>query len=344
MLNFSGRTHKDLDTIANIIVSEQFDVIALQEVLSYEALIMILRRLPRYWEGKWDQPRSNKAELEYVDAKDADGKPSTQNTRRSTNTAKGYAFLWNTRRLRECSKTGPLIFEQIKSGALVRNPYYGRFTPAGLPGGSFFEIRLINVHLCSPAEGKEARVKEFALMTDEIYSRINKKRYGDNMPSYTVILGDYNMSLKWCEEYTGAGENQIIATEQEDKTTLKKASSSLGNNEISVTKKLNPYKIATGITRTLGKIIPPTNISFIDSRLHKITQSELLEAPSGDDEFFANDYDHFSYDGIRLAELFMRCERVNAVKKYSKNDFSTYQKEISDHVPILMELEINSGY
>jgi endonuclease/exonuclease/phosphatase family metal-dependent hydrolase len=336
--NFSGKTSKDLDVIINIIISERFDVIALQEVLNQTALTMILRRLPLYWEGSWAQPRSSKAENEYIENGDIDEQTGIQNVRHSINTAKGYAFLWNTKRLKECSKTGARIFDQIKNGELVRNPYYGRFTPAGLPGGSFFEIRLINVHLCSPAENKEARMKEFKLLTEEIYSRIHSKRYGINMPAYTIILGDYNMPISWCNECNGQG----IITEQDCKTTLKRPASQEGSTA-KITASFNPYKIAAGVIRNIGKITPATNISFIDRRIYKLKQFKSHDEPS-DDGFYANDYDHFSYTNMSWVDIPIRFERVDAIKKYSKNDPITYRKEVSDHVPVLAELEINDGY
>jgi endonuclease/exonuclease/phosphatase family metal-dependent hydrolase len=283
LLNFSGRTEKDLDTIANIITNEQFDIVALQEVLRPEALTMLLRRLPWYWEGRQSSPRSSKEELEWNDTSPASSN-SPPGVKKSANTAKGYAYLWNTRRFRECSKSGPQIFEQIKNGSLVRNPFYGRFTTAGLPGGSFCELRLVNVHLCSPAENKAARMKEYNLITNEVLKRIGTKRYGDNRPAYTIALGDYNMPVAWCAGDGESGFGNSIVTEQEEKTTLSKEND------------------------------------------------------------FSNDYDHFSYDMINLSDIELNIRRVNAVEKYYHNDFGKYSRQISDHVPVKMELELNSGY
>ncbi|WP_010256927.1 hypothetical protein [Treponema primitia] len=319
MLNFSGKTQKDLDVITNIIVSEQFDIIALQEVLRPEALTMLLRRLPLYWEGSQASPRSNKSELEFFnDGDNTNEQQISQNVRSTANTAKGYAFLWNTKRVRECSRNGPQIFEQIKNGALVRNPYYGRFTPAGLPGGSFFEIRLINVHLCSPAEDKAARMKEYALVTEEVYNRINKKRYGDNMPAYTILLGDYNMPIAWCSESGLNSTNQMMITEQEEKTTLKR-----------------------NITDSQSEKV---HFNFLKKHVKKAIHGGRLQSSADNDENFANDYDHFSYDMLNLVDIPLKIARINSVKKYYHNDLENHRKQISDHVPIVLELELNSGY
>jgi endonuclease/exonuclease/phosphatase family metal-dependent hydrolase len=290
-LNFSGRTEKDVDIMANIITGEDLDIIALQEILRPEALTMLLRRLPYHWEGRQASPRSGKSELEYAGEGAMTG---SMNPQRSANVAKGYAFLWNTRRVRECSPNGPQIFQQIRNGELVRNPFYGRFTPAGLPGGAFFEIRLINVHLCSPAENKAARMKEYKLIAEEVHTRISKKRYGENMPAYTIVLGDYNMPMLWCHENLFSSDRQVVFTEQEEKTTLAKQDSS--------------------------------------------------EQKTGMEDAFANDYDHFSYDMVRFEDIPLKIERINAVEKYYRNDFVNYRKQVSDHVPIKMEVELNGGY
>jgi endonuclease/exonuclease/phosphatase family metal-dependent hydrolase len=305
--NFSGKDRKDLDVIANIITTERLDIIALQEVLRPEALNSLLRRLPYYWEGVQCSPRTSKEEAIY----DEKGDISTPTIKRSSNTAKGYAFIWNSRRVRECSRSGPQVFKQIKNGELVRNPFYGRFTPSGLPGGAFFEIRLINVHLCSPAEPKANRLKEYSVATQEVYTRISKKRYGDNMPSYTIILGDYNMPITWCSEANNNFEGQIICTDQEEKTTL-----STNINQQKESKK--------GILASL--------------------LAKERQAPSQEQDPFANDYDHFSFDMYELLDIELKIERINSVEKYYQNDFVEYKKKVSDHVPIKMEIMINENY
>ena len=70
---------------------------------------------------------------------------------------------------------------QIRSNVkdnLIRKPYYGRFSPAGLPGGAFFEFRLIDTHLyygSSRAVDTSRRIDEFLTLSNEVFTRINKK-------------------------------------------------------------------------------------------------------------------------------------------------------------------------
>jgi hypothetical protein len=65
--------------------------------------------------------------------------------------------LWDIKRFRECSKDNyPIIFENYKSPIrMQRNPFYGQSTPSGLLEGTFFEIRLIDVHLWFGKNGPE---------------------------------------------------------------------------------------------------------------------------------------------------------------------------------------------
>ena len=49
---------KDLNKIAEIIRTEQFDIIALQEIFSKTAMNMLLSRLGRNWNGSWESPQS----------------------------------------------------------------------------------------------------------------------------------------------------------------------------------------------------------------------------------------------------------------------------------------------
>ena len=58
---------------------------------------------------------------------------------------------------------------------------------------------------------------------------------------------------------------------------------------------------------------------------------------------YSQNYDHFSFD-IGLLErdgIGYECNRIDAVRKYCNDDFELYHKEISDHIPIVLELSIN---
>jgi endonuclease/exonuclease/phosphatase family metal-dependent hydrolase len=206
---FTGVGRHDIAILADIILLERFDIVALQEVFRPEALNLLKRRLPG-WEACHGRPGNGHA-CDF-----------------------GFGFLWNTKRIRECSKDSrPIIFEQYKSNIrMQRNPFYGRFTPSGLPGGAFFEIRLIDVHLWWGSNSGQNDIKqrneEYKLITNEIHNSINNHRYGDNMPAYTIILGDYNIVCFWCNQNNTP--NQTVKTRQEEKTTLSTDKPSFAND------------------------------------------------------------------------------------------------------------------
>lgn len=291
---------KNLDTIANIILLEKFDILALQEIFSENAMELLLNRLGRRnWTGCWDRPNS-----------------------RSMQAAEGYAFIWNTRRIKLAeSQTSsgkriskPRIYNQYKINSgnrqkkLIRNPYFARFNPIN----TFFEIRLINIHIMF-SENKNyeeeinllsdaaMRKNEFDIIARSIFEKEADKRYGNNMPSYTIILGDYNMSLNrgwtkgpYVQEVIEISDEQVVKkihTVQDQLTTLKSKSIN------------NPDEPVRG---------------------------------------YANNYDHFSYDENRFSGVTVHCRKIDSVRKYTNDDFERHRKEVSDHVPILLDLDLKS--
>ena len=83
-LSKSTITKRDFEKIADIIRSEEFDVVALQEILSegYALEYMIKFYLPG-WDFRCEIPRD-----------------STDPQKARDNRGEGYAFLWNTKRLK----------------------------------------------------------------------------------------------------------------------------------------------------------------------------------------------------------------------------------------------------
>jgi endonuclease/exonuclease/phosphatase family metal-dependent hydrolase len=54
--------------------------------------------------------------------------------------------------------------------------------------------------------------------------------------------------------------------------------------------------------------------------------------------YYNSSLDHFAYDIKKCSSIVSGAWRVNAVKKYFKNDFELYMKKVSDHVPIVIEI------
>lgn len=295
---------KDFLKIANIIISEQFDIVAVQEMLNPNAAGLLKRYLGSNWYYRWEKPLKS-----------------------SFAAAEGYAFFWNSRTMSLApteeiegdsivvKSAEPRIFNQYRITAplkpLLRNPYYGRFKP----NRGFCEIRLINIHLRYRKGGylessaTELRKREFYILTHEIYRRISNKRYGNNLPAYTIMLGDYNLNLKrhwtkspYLEEVVivnDGGMTQRLTTLQDQLTTLKR-------------------------------------IDELQSGCEYVgDQEQKLRG-------YSNNYDHMTIDENRFKGTGVRVRRIDTVRKYSNDDFDKHRREISDHIPICMDIDLLS--
>ena len=310
-LKAMGRDNpRDLRKIAEIIRKEDFDVVALQEVLSKGKVL------------SWEENARKRALLYELGASEWDfawADAESENDPRS----EGYAFLWKKRRLRlpvakledGTIRTFKPRICRLRKDLMTRMPYYARFTPAGL-GGPYFEIRLLCVH--THFTDKVQRRRELDNLIKEVYPQVEDRVYHGSktteqwegegrMPSYTIILGDYNAELQrpfntsgfYVEDIEIAKRwgNKKIKTVQYEKTTLKR--------------------------------------QFDDD----ITDEEVGEYQNRA-RGYANNYDHFSYDVDRFFGIRIYVKKIDAVRKYCNDDFETYFKTVSDHVPIVMTMEL----
>ena len=269
MMNLSYTSNREDDEIAKMIKSEKFDIVVMQEVLSEGKHINFIISRLKDWQ------------YQFVDAK------STVDSR-----GEGYAFLWNNKRVNPVASNDNFTALNTR-GNLLRHPGYARFTTKNTISGSFCVIRIISTHLCDKTVAE--RKEEFKVISTEVYPRIADKRYGDNMPAYTFLLGDYNLNIKnvsnnspYLEELVEIPDNRLprkIITVQEDKTSLKQEKDKLGN-------------------------------------------------------VFANNFDHFSYDEDRFVGIDLNYHHIDMVndKKYYGGDLEKYREEISDHIPIKMDI------
>lgn len=162
------------------------------------------------------------------------------------------------------------------------------------------------------------RKNEFDVLASTLYPRIADKRYGNNRTAYTVLLGDYNLNLK----ESGAGspylcESIII----EDQKIL---------------------KIQGGI------ITESYNTNYRNGSKQIVTvQKELTTLRNPKDGFgqqgFSNNYDHFTYDAKQFEGVNVRCHCIDSVKKCCDGDFELHRKNISDHIPVVMEFDLLKG-
>lgn len=189
-LNYANRSSegeelkRDFEKIAEIIVKEDFDVVALQELNSESAL--------RYLTQKCNMHKNLLREYAY---------DFGANMPTSLRDPERYGFIWNSKRLRLVNvpgKNNPKYYVCAGGKNVIRPPYYARFTARGMSGGTNFEIRLLNTHIRDAISEKD-RIEEFNILVQQVLPRICDHRElsveGEMMPAYTFLLGDYNLCL-----------------------------------------------------------------------------------------------------------------------------------------------------
>lgn len=308
---------RDLVKIASIIQEERLDVVALQEVLSEGKIFTkndvpssiakssIITNLggPERWGFEW--------------AYSGDESPRHE----------GYAFLWNKKRLRlstaKVTRNG-VTFERVYYPRMIpsygdnmkRNPYFARFTPQGMPGGSSFEIRLICVHTYFGAKDKN---KEIDVLLQNIYPKLAAMNFQNGYTKYTVLLGDYNAEL--------VTDKNRAYVEQRNEYRVK--------NNIRI-----PDVIKTDGEGCVFSSKYGVKVKTVQDQLTTLKKKENTEEFA--DRGYASNYDHFSYDEKQIGHVVNgEPRRIDAVRLYCGDDFEKYFKTISDHIPIVMELKIN---
>ena len=306
--NLSCDNRVNLETIAEIIKKENFDVIVFQEVLRQGMVLKTLMvYLGKKYDVRWGMSDVNSGAF--------------SGDRRG----EGYAFVWNKSRLElPTSETEygirvfePRIWHQYSLNRtdgktrLVRDPFYGRFRIKHLQQ----EFRLIVTHIRFSSNEEDSvlnestvglRRSELRILAGSIYPSLHDKIYGNkdgkNKPATTLLLGDYNLNLAG----SGAGHSYMDEYLYLDKNNQVVASGLLANRAI----------------RTGQKEL-----------------STLMANETG----YRNNYDHFSYEeGAKEASV-IRGSKVLTVE-YMKHtlgidiDFETYRKDVSDHLPICIEI------
>ena len=301
MERFGANAKKDFARIAEIITEEKLDIVALQEIFSEgKGIDQLISELVRHELFGWDVRIAEPSETKNFESR-----------------GETYAYLWNKRKFKlvEFSKLGvkrvfdPRIVSRNDTGIdcseLARAPFYIRLQP--LYGG-FFEFRLINIHIFYGDRTLSAiarRQAEFRILTEQIYPSISTKAYGQNRKAYTIAMGDYNLNIFSPNIPTEARNCYLstVHTFQDGKEDI---------HVLTVQDQLSTLKSENSNT-----------VSMIDTG-----------------KGYANNYDHFTYSPEWSPFVNVSFRAIDAVEKYCGGDFSYYRQNISDHLPIVMTVEI----
>ena len=319
-----NKSERDLKKIAEIIRKEKFDVVALQEILS---------------EGKaFTSPDFAKRSIMMELGPDWDFQWANAETALADTRNEGYAFVWNTRRLRLATTimqdNSERVFYpricRLDKVDMQRRPYYARFTPSGTPeGGPWVEFRLLCIHTYFGKDTKMDRAirqHELVVLMTDIFPQIADRVYRSNMPHYTLLMGDYNVELwrPWKEE---ARKQENAIRRLQGKYPIPKPATLIANEEdIIESTKWGKRKIKT--------------VQHEFTTLKAVDNANDPNATELESRGYAHDYDHFSYEESQFEGVKMKARRVDAVRKYCGDDFEKYLKTVSDHIPVMMEIEL----
>ncbi len=301
MERFGANAKKDLAKIAEIIYEEDLDVVAMQEIFSEgKGVKKLLEHFAQHELYDWDICCPDPAET-----KDFESRGET------------YAYLWNKKRFKlvELSKLDnkkvfePRIIKRSDTGidcsCFVRPPYYIRLQPRY---GGFFELRLLNIHIFygnTSLSSIEQRQFEFKILTEDIYPSISTRAYGQNRKPYTIAMGDYNLNIFTPGTQTNAKNCYL--------------------------KPIHSYYDGTRNIHILTVQDQLTTLKAID-------ESDCSKSIC--ENGYANNYDHFTYSPEISNFSKVSVSTIYAIEKYCNGDFSYYRNNISNHLPIVMTINI----
>lgn len=359
--NKDGDTKKDLNTIANIIIENNFDIVAIQEIYHKEAMKELLEKISgqyaekcggvllrgnyemsttpdissrmnasygyrtKHWEGRWAQP------ISYYGG---------------NGIAEGYAFIWNRDRIKlVTNKLGetfePRIADFGDSKKLARPPLIGRFMPIN---GSY-EIRLINVHIVYAVPSKKIDEDEDmeleVTQTDTNDYELRKSEF-DSLIS--TIYVDYSTQIFDKTRHDKLPQNLVPYTFMLGDYNLN-LSSVKGQSSARLDQKREAFAIK--LKSDMNIITVNDKLTSLKGKSRDPKKQELLRNDSTVSHHLANNYDHFSYD-INVLKTHHIAQPIEGVvmafNNYNDTDTETkydiYRSKVSDHIPIYLEFDV----
>lgn len=226
-----------------------------------------------------------------------------------------YAFVWNRKKIRlaesenDTSKVyQPRIYRQYKVDRkegqmrLIRDPYFARFFPTG-PVAPYIELRIINCHI------------RFNKSDNSLY----------DISTAQMRKNELDVLIK-----------SIYAKESDKR---------YGNYRPAYTILLGDYNLNCRASSAgfpyLQEIIEVKD-GIIEKKIctQQIQLTTLKNQLEEADNPFVSNYDHFSYDLKRFDSVSIQFRRIEAVEEYYNSDYKEYKKNVSDHVPIEMNLNL----
>lgn len=302
---------RDLKRMVDLI--RDYDIVVMQEVLNSKIIegffgrrksspiLSHLNDSNDSWEAKWVDPRAHAKSYEYIGG-DKRGE--------------GYGFLWNKKRVDLLSdgkgKILPKVFDNYSVSPdqlrMARDPGYGRFKVNNRP----IEIRVITTHIIFGKPRNDSilteldigaitmRKNEFDILAGKIYKEVDEYRLDDHFNAVYTVI--------------------------------------MGDYNLN----LKGGEISTAVMREVrcfdssGK---PCDDGFYTMRTIQSDLTTIKKDCSG----YASNYDHCSYRmNSKYSQVIGNCFRVpDAINDTDSVEMiKKYRDEVSDHVPIVLELNL----
>ena len=302
---FSRNTTKEkVGYIKRIIEKNSIDILAIQEILSQGALDSLLAELGTNWQGRWKSPDS-----------------------RSVSAAEGYAFIWNENYICLSQSRSGRIFEPVihkqyphkDFSSLIRDPLYGRFV---IKANKMTEIRLINTHI--------------------MFSLNREENESDNHDSSVKLPGAVSMRKKEFEVLASKILPKIDDKvydrywDEQDETCRKPITIMLGDYNLNL-RDSDAKDTFIDPLITIREGLSEKRIITVQKELTTL-KADLSNART--EGGYRNNFDHFTYDENRPIRV--DCWAVDAPNdsELFAGDYEKYKKEVSDHLMIVMRLEL----
>lgn len=331
--NRSNTRHNAITLIAGLVVEHGLDIVAFQELLTQGALNEIIKELNRLGRGHWDGIHASQPLAILTGAH--------LQTR-----SREYGFVWRKDRI--TLVCDPYIYAEIQKRVdhIWQNCIQAQFNSIK----DATDLNIDSLDLDSNIE--PAKTFSFEAIQRRLIESIKSELFRPPMVACfrpTGFFGFFNWELRIINThiiFSGGLKKPIPQRIHEFKQLAGKMHTALntlrfGNFRSVYTIIAGDYNLSCDQVELSGisdsEFVTDCEHHVINTVQRKATTlrrcDENIQAP----DFYSNSYDHFSYDFNRLSDIVKVCDRHNLEKVEA---FKTHRTEISDHVPIYIELNI----
>ena len=303
MCRFGKNAKKDFAKVAEIITNERLDVVAMQEIFSEgQGVKKLLSECINYELYNWDFCfGSPKESADYEKIRDMIEKQTR---------GEGYVYLWKRSKFKllEYKALGkervfdPRIVSKNDAGVDCSGLARAPYYIRLQPKyGGFYELRLINIHI--------------------FYGNTSRSSIEKRTIEYEILTKDIYPHI---------------------------STRAYGQNRTPYTIAMGDYNLnlwAPGINTLYKNCYIPSVYSYAENgksiSIYTVQEqlSTLLKKDNGNTGY-ANNFDHFTYSPELSQFVSVSYETVDAVNKYCNGDYEYYLNNISDHLPVVMTVNI----